>query len=249
MLRTCSRHTYLVIADPPYWLSRYLCASTTDRSYLLAGMVPRFDEDWDKFESVEHYEAVAEQWLKEVMRSLSPNGSAFIFGSYYNIGLINRICQMRQIYIIGQIAWVVRNSRPNATALKLQASHHSILWIAKEMGRYRFNYRDCKRRDYAGDYFADRGKQLRDTWDIAAAPHENKRYNHPSPKPLAVYQRIFDVAGKPGGLMLDLFSGSGTGAVAAMRWGMESISIERDAGYCNMVRRRVADELQRPVQA
>jgi hypothetical protein len=50
----------LVIADPPYWLSRYLCASTTDRNYLLAGMVPRFDEDWDKFDSVEHYEAVAE---------------------------------------------------------------------------------------------------------------------------------------------------------------------------------------------
>jgi site-specific DNA-methyltransferase (adenine-specific) len=56
---------------------------------------------------------------------------------------------------------------------------------------------------------------------------------------------MIDVAGRPGGLLLDLFAGSGTGAIAALRWGMESISIERDLEYCNMIRRRVADELVR----
>ena|SRR5579863_952393 len=179
----------------------------------------------------------------EVMRCLNCEGSAFIFGGHYNVGLINRICQMHNIYIINQIAWVVRNSRPNAAALKLQASHQAILWVAKQVGNYRFHYRACKRRDYAGDYFAERGKQLRDTWDIPAAPHENRRYGHPSPKPLAVYARCLDVAGNVGGVMLDLFSGSGTGAVAAMRYGMESVSIEREPSYCDMIRRRVADEI------
>jgi DNA modification methylase len=234
----------LAIADAPYWLSRYCHSSGADRNYALAGMVPRFDEEWDKFDSVPHYESVAEKWLMEVVRCLNSQGSAFIFGSYQNIGLINRICQMREIYIINQIAWVVRNSRPNAAASKLQPSHHAILWVAKAMGQYRFNYRDCKRRDYANDYFAERGKQLRDTWDIPAAPHENKRYGHPSPKPLAVYARCLDTAGKVGGLILDLFSGSGTGIVAAMRFGMESLSIEREPRYCDMIRRRVADEIE-----
>ena len=85
---------------------------------------------------------------------------------------------------------------------------------------------------------------MRDVWDIPAAPQEN-RYGHPSPKPLAVYQRLLEVAGKPGGLLIDAFSGSGTGAIAAMRSGMSSISIEREPVYCDMIRRRVADELKR----
>ena len=142
------------------------------------------------------------------MRCLSRDGSAFIFGCFHNIGLINRICQIKGYQIINEIVWAVRNSRPNATAMKLQHSHHNILWVGKGMGNYRFNYRACKECDYPSDYFAGRGKQLRTVWDIPAAPHENKPYRHPSPKPLAVCQRMRDVAGKPGGLLLDMFSGS-----------------------------------------
>jgi DNA modification methylase len=157
--------------------------------------------------------------------------------------LINRICQMRDWYIINQIIWVMRNSRPNVATMALQPSHHCILWIGKEKGNYRFNYRQCKRSEFDGDYFAARGLQLRDVWDIPAAPHENKPYGHPSPKPLAVYRRCLDVAGKPDGLLLDLFAGSGTGAIAAMRWGMHSLSIEREPTYCELIRRRVAAEV------
>jgi imidazolonepropionase-like amidohydrolase len=44
---------------------------------------------------------------------------------------------------------------------------------------------------------------------------------------------------------LDLFAGSGTGTIAAMRWGMESIAVEREPKYGDMIRRRVVDELHR----
>jgi site-specific DNA-methyltransferase (adenine-specific) len=57
--------------------------------------------------------------------------------------------------------------------------------------------------------------------------------------------RILDVAGKPGGLLLDLFSGSGTGAVAAAEWGMRSVSIERKPAYVQMIREHVAAEVRR----
>ena len=105
----------VAIADPPYWLSRYHTpASGADRCYTLAGMTPRFDQGWDKFDSVEHYELEAERWLSQIMRCLNPEGSAFIFGNFHNIGLINRLCQIKGYYIINEIIWVVRNSRPNA---------------------------------------------------------------------------------------------------------------------------------------
>ena len=83
---------------------------------------------------------------------------------------------------------------------------------------------------------------MRSVWDIPAAPREN-RYRHPSPKPLALFHRMLDVAGVPGGLVLDLFSGSASATIAAMRWGMELIAIEREPEYCKLIWRRVADEL------
>ncbi len=235
----------VAIADPPYWLSRYYRTSGADRCYHLAGMTQRFDADWDRFESVEHYEREAELWLAEVMRCLRPDGSAFICGTFHNIGLINRICQMHDFFIVNEIVWAIRNSRPNASTVRLQASHHNVLWVAKGIGRYRYNYRACKQADYAGDYFSARGRQMRSVWDILAAPQENKPYGHPSPKPVALFERMLDVAGVAGGLLLDLFSGSAPATIAAMRWGMESIAIERQRDYCDMIRRRVADELKR----
>lgn len=231
----------VAIADVPYFVSRYADKSAADFYYDLAGMTPRFDQEWDRFEGVEDYERQAERWLAETMRCLHAKGSAFVFGSYHNIGLINRICQMHDWHIVQEIVWVQRNSRPNAATKKLQNSHHTILWIAKTKGDYRFNYRRCKLSDYDGDYFSERGKQMRDVWDIPANPHENRAYGHPSPKPISVMSRLLDVAGEAGGQCLDLFSGSGTAAVAAAKWGMHCISIEREAKYCDIIRRRICE--------
>ena len=43
----------------------------------------------------------------------------------------------------------------------------------------------------------------------------------------------------------DWFSGSGTGAVAALRWGMKSISIEREQRYVPDIIARVEREMKR----
>jgi site-specific DNA-methyltransferase (adenine-specific) len=170
----------------------------------------------------------------------------FIFGTYHNIGLINRICQMKAYTIINEIIWVQRNSRPNVATRRLQASHQNILWIAKDSKRYRFNHRPCKRSEY-DDWFSKQNQPLRDVWDVVTNSHENRAGGHPSLKPLEIYRRLMDVAGKPSGIMLDLFSGSGTGAVAAAAWGMRSVSIEREDAYVQMIRTRVATEVQRKV--
>jgi DNA modification methylase len=53
------------------------------------------------------------------------------------------------------------------------------------------------------------------------------------------------MTGKPGGTMLDLFAGSGTGAVAALRAGMKSISVERDPRYVQDIIKRLKAEPHR----
>jgi site-specific DNA-methyltransferase (adenine-specific) len=231
----------LAIADVPYFLRGHEEATITDFYIRQTRMKPLFDEAWDRFSSIEQYEAFCIAWIDEALRCLDNEGSLFVFGTYHNIGLINRICQMKNYGIVNEIVWLQRNSRPNVATRRLQASHHNILWIAKDDRRYRFNYRLCKRSDYE-DWLSKRNQQLRDVWDIPANGHENKASRHPSPKPLAVLARILDVAGKPGGLLLDLFSGSGTGAIAASEWGMRSVSIERELAYVQMIRRRIANK-------
>ena len=234
----------LAIADVPYFLRGSPEITATDIYIQQSGMKPLFKEEWDQFESIEEYESFCTAWIDETMRCLNDEGSLFIFGTYHNAGLVNRLCQMQGYTIINEIIWVQRNGRPNVATRRLQVSHHDILWVVKDSKKYRFNYRACKRAHY-DDWLSKRNQQLRDVWDIPANGHENKASRHPSPKPLAVLARILDVAGKPGGLLLDLFSGSGTGAVAASEWGMRSISIEREPAYVQMIRERVAVEVRR----
>jgi site-specific DNA-methyltransferase (adenine-specific) len=234
----------LAIADVPYFLRGSPEITATDFYIQQNKMKPLFKEEWDQFESIEEYESFCIAWIEETMRCLNDEGSLFIFGTYHNIGLINRICQLKDHVIANEIIWVQRNGRPNVATRRLQVSHHDILWVVKDSKRYRFNYRACKRAHY-DDWLSKRNQQLRDVWDIPANGHENKASRHPSPKPLAVLARILDVAGKPGGLLLDLFSGSGTGAVAAAEWGMRSVSIERESAYVEMIRERVAAEVRR----
>lgn len=231
----------LAIADVPYFIRGPI--EVAEPYIYRNGMKAPFNEEWDHFDSIEQYEEFCAAWIDQTMRCLNAQGSLFIFGTYHNSGLINRLCQMKGCVIINEIICVQRNGRPNVATRRLQASHQNILWIVKDSKRYRFNYRLCERSAY-DDLLSKRNQPLRDVWDILTNSHENKS-RHPSPKPLALLARIMDVAGKPGGLLLDLFSGSGTGAVAASSWGMRSVSIEREDAYVQMIRERVAGEAQR----
>ena len=237
----------VTIADLPFFMRRPDEPGIVD--YLMAhnGMKPPFNEAWDKFNSIEEYEIFTTEWMDEAMRCLNDKGSLFTFGTFHNIGLINRIAQIRGYTILNELIWVIRNSRPHLGKRRLQASHQNILWITKNPDICRFNYAQCKRAHDPDDFLSAANTQARDVMDIPTAGHEN-RTGFPAQKPLAVYERLLRIAGKPGGRLLDLFSGSGTGIVAAMRWGMHSVSIERDAGYVAAIRQRVeAERTSRPI--
>ena len=184
------------------------------------------------------YEEFCDRWIDEVIRCHNDQGSLFITGVHTNINIIGRMLQIKGIWINNQIARIKRNSRPNICQTRLWHSNESVLWAVKNGNEYRFNYRRCKMLDDPWDYFCKRGKQMRDVWDIPAQPGNGR----PSPKPIEFYTRMLDVAGRPGGTLLELFCGAGPGAVAAMRWGMPSISIDREPTYLAMLAQRVNEE-------
>jgi hypothetical protein len=151
----------LAIADVPYFL-RGPKTAATDLYTQQNGAKPLFNEEWDHFDSIEQYETFCTAWIDQTMRCLHDEGSLFIFGSYHNSGLINRLVQMRGYVIINEIVWVQKNARPNVATRRLQASHHNILWIAKDSEQYRFNYRLCKRSAYDDDWLSKPNQQLRE---------------------------------------------------------------------------------------
>lgn len=224
----------LIIADPPYKLE--MPDKTGVDDLLKKKKIKLVNEDWDKF-GLEEYISFSEEWITAAMLLLKPTGSIFIFGSYHNIGLVNYVLQKNGIMIINDIAWYKRNAVPNLACRRLQASYESILWAANSK-KYNFNYERMKA--YPTDKIHNAGKQMRNVWDIPTDSRES--VPHPTQKPVAVYERIINMACVPGGVVLDPFGGSGTCGIAASRQGFDSIMIERSPEYIKVIQDRISAE-------
>jgi DNA modification methylase len=165
-----------------------------------------------------------------------------VSGTFHNIGIVNVVLQEMEVPIIGDIIWYKKSARPSISAKRLRPAHETILWAAKT-GRYRFNYYDVKDATYPGDPLKRENTQLGSVWQIESMNYfRHEVTGHPSQKPLALYSRMLDMCGVEGGTVLDPMAGSATSAVAAMRWGMKTILIEREAEYCQLIGKRIATE-------
>jgi site-specific DNA-methyltransferase (adenine-specific) len=65
--------------------------------------------------------------------------------------------------------------------------------------------------------------------------------NHPTVKPIALMEWLVTLVTPQGGVVLDPFAGSGTTLVACERLGFDSIGIEREAEYVEIIRKRLGE--------
>ena len=65
--------------------------------------------------------------------------------------------------------------------------------------------------------------------------------HHPTVKPLALMRWLCKLVTPPNGIILDPFTGSGSTGCAAVQESYRFIGIEREASYCEIARRRIAD--------
>lgn len=80
---------------------------------------------------------------------------------------------------------------------------------------------------------------------IAGKDEKGKRI-HPTQKPLQLFQAILRDFTKPGDIVCDPFSGSGTTAVAAYKLGLEFICVEKEADYWEKSCQRLKETQQQP---
>jgi site-specific DNA-methyltransferase (adenine-specific) len=62
---------------------------------------------------------------------------------------------------------------------------------------------------------------------------------HPTQKPVALFEYLVRTYTNEGDTVLDTCAGSGTTGVACINTGRKYILIEKDAGYCEIIRQRI----------
>lgn len=98
-------------------------------------------------------------------------------------------------------------------------------------------------------FFRERGVPLFGTfftkkkyWLQKSNTDENKKYGHPTVKPINMIETLIINSSKEGQIILDPFMGSGTTAVAAMRKNRYFIGFEIDKGYYEKSLKRIEEE-------
>jgi modification methylase len=229
------RSVDLVFADPPYNLQLGGDLLRPDNS-----KVDAVDDDWDRFESFEAYDAFTRAWLKECRRVLKDDGALWVIGSYHNIFRVGAALQDLGFWLLNDIVWRKANPMPNFKGTRFTNAHETLIWAAKARGarRYTFNYDAMK--------MANDELQMRSDWTLPLCTGEERLKDaagakaHPTQKPEALLHRVILASTRPGDVILDPFFGTGTTGAAARRLGRHYIGIEREADYVALAKARIA---------
>ncbi|MDP1028135.1 site-specific DNA-methyltransferase [Sphingomonas sp. KR1UV-12] len=222
----------MIFADPPYNLQLGGELFRPDGTH-----VDAVTDDWDKFDSLKHYDAFTRAWLAEAHRTLKPNGTIWVIGSYHNIFRVGATVQDLGFWILNDIVWRKSNPMPNFRGTRFTNAHETLIWASKgEKAKYTFNYRAMKT--------LNDELQMRSDWEFPICGGQERLKKdghkvHPTQKPEALLYRILLACTKPGDVVLDPFFGTGTTGAVAKRLGRHWIGIERERGYVAAATQRI----------
>ena len=224
----------MIFADPPYnlQLGGDLLRPNNSR-------VDGVDAQWDKFASLDVYDAFTRDWLSAARRLLKDNGTIWVIGSYHNIFRVGATLQDLGFWVLNDVVWVKTNPMPNFRGTRFTNAHETMIWCSRERdARYTFNYEAMKA--------LNDDLQMRSDWlmPLCTGPERLKGPGggkaHPTQKPEALLHRVIMASTKPGDVILDPFFGTGTTGAVAKKLGRNFIGIEREAEYRAVAHARLA---------
>ncbi|MDE2005070.1 MAG: site-specific DNA-methyltransferase [Rhodospirillales bacterium] len=168
------------------------------------------------------YPGFLEPRLIEARRVLARHGSLYLHIDFREAHavklLLDRI--FGRAAFLNEIIWAYDyGGRPRD---RWPAKHDTILFYAREPGAHHFDREAIERIPYmapglVGPEKAARGKLPTDTWWHTIVPTNGpERTGYPTQKPLGILRRIVAASCPPGGLVADMFAGSGTTGAAAL---------------------------------
>jgi site-specific DNA-methyltransferase (adenine-specific) len=237
----------LVFADPPYNLNK---------------------EEWDNFESQEAYISWSLEWIKEVSRILTPNGSMYVCGFSEILADIKHPASK----FFKSCRWLVWHYKNKANLGKdWGRSHESIIHFRKskkaelEIDSIRIPYGNHtlkypshpqaetsnygKGKKYDAWFPNPLGAKPKDVIDIPTTCNGmNEKTPHPTQKPEELVRKIVLASSKIGDVVLDPFSGSGTTVVVAEQLQRRWLGCEQNTEYNSWAIERLESIKPMPIE-
>lgn len=223
----------VIIADPPYNIG--------------------FDggKGWDTYPDEKTYLSWCQKWSEECARVLKPEGMLVVWGTLktdtflrYKLDVLNNLDGLSSQ---GEIIW--ENNWGGRTKSNF-GRKHEYAWLYSKGDKFLFN---------KDDVLAERKQK---TNPRTGKPYENGTIPtrvfiannhtmskdfvgwHPTTKNLKIIETIIRAYSNPGDTVLDIFSGSGTTTISAIRSGRNSQGCELDKDYWEKIQKRIETEKQ-----
>ena len=222
----------LVLTDPPYYIG--------------------YDggKGWDsKWDTEQDYLDWCKEWTSECVRVLKPNRCLYVWGTTktdtflkYKLDVLNSFDKLTyQNWIVWSYDWGGRTK-------KTFARKHEDLLMYSKGEEFLFNADDIripyimKQSVRKGVELNSKGKIPTDVWQKNNHT-TSKEYCgwHPTQKPLELLERIIKANTNEGDIVFDLFSGSGSTAVATTNTGRKFMGCELDKEYYEKSLKRIDD--------
>lgn len=239
-----------VVTSPPYAMQR-------KSTY---GGVPEEDyPDW----------TVA--WMDALKPALAECGSVMLNISPHVKGgmLSDYVLRMRLAlradgwYEHDELVWHKKNPMPSGANRRPQRSWESIFWYSRTPKAWADPTRNgqepkwpvsahnngrARRLDWGhhggvGGKYTNRRSRCQNVFSLATGRDQDTGWDHPAPYPIQLADWLMKINTPDGGTVLDPFAGSGTTSIAALRNGFQSVAIEREAEYAQMIVDRYSAEL------
>jgi DNA modification methylase/ParB-like chromosome segregation protein Spo0J len=196
--------------------------------------------EWDSYGSGKEFADWCETWLTDCFRVLKPTGSIYVFG-------INRMLSHIQ-HRMDSIGfhyrnWITWDTIQGAGGGLWVNRHEDILYFSKtdktfeDSESVKLERSEENVREYKGVSYEF--KSPSNVWRFPCVDNKNAdRTDHPTQKPVELIERIIKASCPDDGLVLDLFMGSGTTGVAAIKTKRRCIGFEMNPLYIQIAENR-----------
>jgi len=216
----------LVIADPPYVISRESNFHTMkDRKNARTGTkFGSWDEEFDNT-----------VWIEKSFSVLKDGGSLIVFNDFKKVSEIIFIAAKAGFEFKDVIVWEKTNPMPRNRERRYVPSLELMIWfVKKQKAKWTFNRQENAYQSPIMRYASESGGAF-------------KRY-HPTQKPVKLIEKIIKIHSNLGELVLDPFMGSGTTAISALNTGRRFIGFELDKKYFNILSNRIEERIGEKVK-
>lgn len=209
----------LAIIDPPYY--KIMLRDHKGNKF-------EWDDQWNDLGSYQ-------EWIKEIsmelQRILKDDGCFYVFADH-RISAYVQIIFDNLFKLENSIVWHKPNNLPN----KGWKGYNCFTPLTERILFYsnRLKYPQIAK------YF-NQTKNYTDVW-VFNIIGGKENLNHPTQKPLKLIRRMVMVSSKPDDLVLDLFSGTGTTAVASKQLDRNYIGFEQNLKYIEIANKRLSQD-------